>query len=129
MRCWLTLPDPKKPDKLSLRFLTEQNFSSLAEAEQASALLALHHLGPGLPRERVLPEPYRSMWLQLVEGEGGGTETEVKMAADGKKGKKMAAWRVVEEEARAEAEAKRREEADQLEVSGSKPLRFFFLCD
>lgn len=115
VRCWLTLPDPKKPDKLSLKFLTEQGFATSLEAEHAAALLALHHINPGLPHERVLPEPYRTMWLQLVgksDSAGGGEEEEGK---GGKKGKKMAAWRVAEEEKKAAAEALRLEQ-EKLEV-------------
>jgi hypothetical protein len=121
VRSCLTLPDPKQPDKLSLKFLTDQGFATAQEAEHASALLALLHLSPGLPLERVLPEPFRSMWLQLVgrpdasdpssssSSEGGG--------AGGKKGKKVAAWRVAEEEAaRAKAEEALRRERELLQV-------------
>lgn len=119
VRVWLTLPHPKN-DSLSYKFLTDQGFATSLEAEHAAALLALHYLNPGLPHERLLPEPYRTMWLQLVGredsapgGAGGGEEE----GGVGKKGKKMAAWRVAEEEAKAlkAAEALKREQ-EELEV-------------
>ena len=109
-RAWLTLPDPKKPEK-SLKFLTEQGFSSMLEAQHAVSLLALKHLGDKIPHERKLPEPYRTMWLQLVGREDktpkddGGTLN--------KKGKKKPAWKIKleEEEAKKEAEKQALEEA------------------
>jgi len=105
VRSWLTLPDPKDPTK-SLKFLTDQRFAEQLEAEHASALLALLHLGPELPRERVLPEPFRSMWLQLTGRQGQSKEGQAEQEGPRKKGgKKVAAWRVAEEEAKALKEA------------------------
>ena len=113
VRCWLTLPDPKKTDKLVLKFLTEQGFSSNLEAEHASALLALHHINPDIPHERVLPEPHRSMWLQLVGRQDNDTGADKSVGDVGsKKPKKVAAWRVAEEEAKAKAEALKNEQEE-----------------
>jgi hypothetical protein len=124
VRCWLTLPDPKQPDTRSLRFLTQQGFSSIQEAEQASALLALHHIGPGLPRERVLPEPYATMWLQLAGWSDSSATSSSVSSSDGKKEKKEkkekqpAAWRVAKAEEEARAEAVRLQQEQEKEVCG-----------
>ena len=105
-RVWLTLPDPKKKEK-SLKFLTEQGFKSTLEAEHAVALLALKHLGESIPHERKLPEPYRTMWLQLV-GRADSAAASASSVPLNKKGKKKAAWKIKqeEEESRKAAEAK-----------------------
>jgi hypothetical protein len=113
VRCWLTLADPKHAAH-SLRFLPQQRFSRTVEAEHAAALLALWHLGPELPRERVLPEPYRTMWLQLVGSGDSGRVSDGGSGGSGRvgkgKGKKVASWRLAEEKAKAEAEEARLKE-------------------
>ena len=104
LRAWLTLPDPKKPEK-SLKFLTEQGFSTMLEAQHAVSLLALKHLGDTIPHERKLPEPYRTMWLQLVGREDKGQAEEANV---GKKGKKKPAWKIKKEEELAKKEAEKK---------------------
>lgn len=63
VRC--ILPDGKNKAK-DLNFSPEQSFDSLDSAKHHAALLALHHVDPLRPFERKLPDPYKQVWLQLV---------------------------------------------------------------
>eukprot|EP01083_Nonionella_stella_P191282 708121_1 len=62
--CNLFMPDPKN-DKNSLRFYTKECFATRVESEHMASLLALKHLEPDRPLERVLPEPFKSAWRSL----------------------------------------------------------------
>ena len=119
-RARLVLPDPKNPEK-SLKFLTEQGFKTVVEAEHAVAMLALKHLGAGIPHERKLPEPYRAMWLLLV---GRTDSAALEAEPTSKKGKKKAAWKIKEEEEQARKEALeqalKEEEASQVKKKKTK---------
>ena len=94
----LVLQDPKRPgtDK-DLIFMPSKGFSDDLDAKHTVALLALHSLEGNRPYEQKLPEPYRTLWLQL-SGSGSGSsaagapkkgeEKDDKKAAAAAKGKK-----------------------------------------
>lgn len=47
------------------RFLTNEEFPFKRHSENFSALLALHHLEPTRPYEKLFPSPFREAWLSL----------------------------------------------------------------
>ena len=71
----VVLPDPKKVRERDLVFTPSQTFSSKVEAEHMVALLALHHFDATRPHERRLPEPYRTAWISLVNGNKNDSKT------------------------------------------------------
>ncbi len=69
VRFRVVLQDAKRPgtDKdLLFTMGRAHGCASDDEARHTVALLALHALGPTVPHERKLPEPYRSLWLTLT---------------------------------------------------------------
>lgn len=98
-RC--VLPDRKKKEK-DLKFCPVQDFNSLDEAKHCAALLALHYVEPTRPLERKLPDPFRQVWLDLVNG----VKEVVKVKKEAEKDKKedndsngeLEFWGDVEEE-------------------------------
>ncbi|XP_026192079.1 uncharacterized protein LOC34618749 [Cyclospora cayetanensis] len=48
-----------------MRFLTNEEFPFKAHSEHFSALLALHHLEPTRPYEKLFPSPFKEAWLVL----------------------------------------------------------------
>ena len=83
------LADPKKKER-SLRFTPDQSFPTLLQAQHAGALMSLQGIDPSIPHERKLPEPFRTMWLELV---GRSGEPEVKLTKKQLKKAKAAAKR------------------------------------
>lgn len=63
----VVLQDPKKPgsDK-DLLFTPQECFDDTNEAKHSVALLALSYVRKNMPLEKKLPEPYKSMWLDLI---------------------------------------------------------------
>ncbi|RYH29845.1 DEAD/DEAH box helicase [archaeon] len=66
-RVRVILEDAKNA-KNNLSFCPVQAFSSELIAKDYAALLALFHLQRTIPLERTLPQPYSTVWLQLVSG-------------------------------------------------------------
>ena len=69
------LLDPKHKER-SLQFTPDQCFDTEMQAKHAAALLALFRIDPLIPHERKLPEPFRTMWLELV-GRSGNAEAKL----------------------------------------------------
>lgn len=68
----IIIPDRKNSAK-DLSFLPTVSFSTMAQAKEHAALLALVKLQEDQPLERKLPEPYKTTWLQSVaEAKGEG---------------------------------------------------------
>ncbi|CEL93192.1 unnamed protein product [Vitrella brassicaformis CCMP3155] len=92
IECVLT--NPKDREKTE-RFRPEEAYDDKFDAENCAALLALHHYKSDIPLERLLPERYRPLWLQLIgatqqsQPSGGGPRQEGQPADESKaKGKK-----------------------------------------
>lgn len=64
-RSTVMLPDSKNYLK-TLKFATRECWPYKIHSEHYSALLALHHLEPTRPHEKILPEPFRTAWLVLI---------------------------------------------------------------
>ncbi|CDJ63832.1 hypothetical protein, conserved [Eimeria necatrix] len=58
------LSNPKDSSK-TMRFLTNEEFPFKSHSENFSALLALFHLEPSRPYEKLFPSPFREAWLSL----------------------------------------------------------------
>ncbi|OEH79715.1 hypothetical protein cyc_01803 [Cyclospora cayetanensis] len=54
-----------KDSSKTMRFLTNEEFPFKAHSEHFSALLALHHLEPTRPYEKLFPSPFKEAWLVL----------------------------------------------------------------
>ena len=59
---------------MSLQAVYPSSLSAASKpaAEQFAALSALFNLTPNTPREKLLPEPYRSVVQKSIPGEEGG---------------------------------------------------------
>ena len=87
----------KKNKERSLRFTPDQSFPTVLQAQHAAALMSLKGIDASIPHERKLPEPFRTMWLELV---GRSGVKEVKMTKKEMKKAKAAAKRAAQAEKR-----------------------------
>ena len=62
------VPDTKDAEK-DMFFVPSQPVANEEQAKEEAALLALLHLTPSLPHERILPEPYRTTWLNAIQAQ------------------------------------------------------------
>eukprot|EP00946_MAST-07B_sp_MAST-7B-sp1_P000372 g372.t1 len=85
----------KKNKERSLRFTPDQSFPTLLQAQHAAALMSLKGIDASIPHERKLPEPFRTMWLELV---GRSGVKEVTMTKKELKKAKAAAKRAAQAE-------------------------------
>ncbi len=83
----------KKNKERSLRATPDQSFHTVLAAQHAAALMMLQSIDASIPHERKLPEPFRTMWLELV---GRAGTKEVKMSKKELKKAKAAAKRAAE---------------------------------
>ncbi|KAL8451607.1 hypothetical protein Emag_002650 [Eimeria magna] len=60
------LANPKDTSK-TMKFLTNEEFPYKNHSENFSALLALHHLEPTRPYEKLFPSPFKEAWMALFE--------------------------------------------------------------
>ena len=60
------LPDPKKKER-DMMFTPKEGCENEEQAKEEACILALLNTSPKIPHERVLPEPYRTTWLNAIE--------------------------------------------------------------
>jgi hypothetical protein len=101
-----TLPDAKKVER-NLEFVTKESYETQVLAKENAALLALFHVTPTTQYHSKLPEPYRTIWLNLQ----GVTDT----AAGGVKEKKISKAQLKIQEQKAKKAAALQATADAKE--------------
>lgn len=75
------VPDGKNAQK-DLFFVPMHSVGNDEQAREEACLLALLALTPALPHERVLPEPYRTTWLNAIAQEKKKNTSKVTATAD-----------------------------------------------
>jgi len=65
-RYQIILPDAKKKER-DMKFAPLNGCNNEEQAKEEACILALMNTTPTLPHERVLPEPYKTTWLNAIE--------------------------------------------------------------
>ncbi|KAK8805503.1 hypothetical protein WA158_002159 [Blastocystis sp. Blastoise] len=68
----LILPDMKNHDK-DLVYKVEESYDDETEAKHYVCLLAMYTLEPKTPYERLLPEPYKTTWINMTSSNSKGS--------------------------------------------------------